>query len=44
MEIAAHLVHEFDSDDRQLRVVGFTDYAAEKVKTLYPSAAEMRER
>jgi type I restriction enzyme R subunit len=44
VEIAAHLVHEFDSDGRQLRVVKFTDYAAEKVRTLYPSAAEMRER
>jgi type I restriction enzyme R subunit len=44
VEIAAHLVHEFDSDGRQLRVVKFTDYAAEKVRTLYPSAAEMRTR
>jgi type I restriction enzyme R subunit len=44
VEISAHLVHEFDSDGRQLRVVRFTDYAAEKVRTLYPSAAEMRER
>lgn len=44
VEIAAHLVHEFDSDGRQLRVVKFTDYAAEKVRTLYPSAAEMQER
>ena len=44
VEIAAHLVHEFDSDGRQLRVVKFTDYAAEKVRTLYPSAAEMRKR
>ncbi len=44
VEIAAHLVHEFDADGRQLRVVRFTDYAAEKVRTLYPSAAEIRER
>jgi type I restriction enzyme R subunit len=44
VEIAAHLVHEFDSDGRQLRVVSFMDYAAEKVRTLYPSLAEMRER
>ena len=44
VEIAAHLVHEFDSDGRKLRVVKFADYAAEKVRTLYPSAAEMRER
>lgn len=44
VEIAAHLVHEFDADGMQLRVVKFTDYAAEKVRTLYTSAAEMRER
>ena len=44
VEIAAHLVHEFDSDGRQIRVVKFTDYAAEKVRTLYPSAAEMKEK
>lgn len=44
VEISAHLVHEFDSDGRQLRVVKFTDYAAEKVRTLYPSVVEMRER
>ena len=44
VEIAAHLVHEFDADGSQFRVVRFTDYAAEKVRTLYPSAAEMRER
>jgi type I restriction enzyme, R subunit len=44
VEISAHLVHEFDSDGRQLRVVRFTDYAAKKVRTLYPSAAEIRER
>lgn len=42
VEIAAHLVYELDPDGRQLRVVKFTDYAAEKVRTLYRSAAEMR--
>lgn len=44
VEIVAHLVHEYDSSGKQLRIVKFTDYAAEKVRTLYPSAAEMRER
>jgi type I restriction enzyme, R subunit len=44
VEIATHLVHEFDADGKQLRVVKFTDYAAEKVRTPYPSVAEMRER
>ncbi len=42
VEIAAHLVYELDPDGRQLRVVKFTDYAAEKVRSLYTSAAEMR--
>ena len=31
VEIAAHLVYELDTDGRQLRVVKFTDYTAEKV-------------
>jgi type I restriction enzyme R subunit len=42
VEIAAHLVYELDPDGRQLRVVKFTEYAAEKVRTLYPSAADLR--
>ncbi|CCF82604.1 EcoAI/FtnUII family type I restriction enzme subunit R [Nitrolancea hollandica] len=42
VEIAAHLVYELDPDGKQLRVVTFTDYTAEKVRTLYPTAAEMR--
>ncbi|MFH0982740.1 MAG: DEAD/DEAH box helicase family protein [Planctomycetota bacterium] len=41
--IAAQLVYELDPDGRQLRVVRFTDYAAEKVRTLFRNAAEMRE-
>ena len=42
VEVAAHLVYELDPDGKQLRVVKFTDYAAEKVRILYPSVAEMR--
>ena len=42
VEVAAHLVYELDPDGKQLRVVRFTEYAAEKVRTLYPSAAELR--
>ncbi|MBI4083928.1 MAG: DEAD/DEAH box helicase family protein [Candidatus Lambdaproteobacteria bacterium] len=42
VEIAAHLVYELDVDGRQLRVVKFTDYTAEKVRALYRSAAELR--
>jgi len=42
VEIAAHLVYELDPDGKQLRVVKFTEYAADEVRTLYPSAAEVR--
>jgi type I restriction enzyme R subunit len=41
--IAAQLVYELDPDGRQLRVVRFTDYAAEKVRTLFRNAADMRQ-
>ena len=41
VEIVAHIVHELDPDGKQLRVVKFTDYTAEKVRTLYPSASEL---
>jgi len=44
VEIAAHLVYELDADGKQLRVVQFTDYAGEKVRTLYASAADLRAR
>jgi type I restriction enzyme R subunit len=44
VEIAAHLVYELDTDGKQLRVVKLTDYTAEKVRTLYPSAIELRRR
>lgn len=42
VEIAAHLVYELDPDGEQLRVVKFTEYAADKVRMLYRSAAEVR--
>jgi type I restriction enzyme R subunit len=44
VEIAAHLVYELDPDGKQLRVVRYTDYAAEKVRSLVPSAPELRAR
>ena len=43
MEIAAHLVYELDAEGKQLRVVRFTDYTADKVRSLYPNAATLRE-
>ena len=42
VEIAAHLVYELDPDGKQLRVIRFTDYTAEKVRTLFRNAAELR--
>jgi type I restriction enzyme R subunit len=42
VEIAAHLVYELDPDGKQLRVVRFTDYAGEKVRTLFPSEAALQ--
>jgi len=44
VEIAAHLVYERDANGKQLRVVKFTDYTAEKVRNLYPSAAALRSK
>jgi type I restriction enzyme R subunit len=44
VEIAAHLVYELDPDGNQLRVVQFTDYTADKVRTLFRNAVELREQ
>lgn len=43
IEIAAHLVYELDAEGNQLRVVQFTDYAGEKVRTLFTSADELQD-
>jgi type I restriction enzyme R subunit len=44
VEITAHLVYELDPEGKQLRVVKFTEYTAEKVRTLCPSLTELRKR
>lgn len=44
VEIVAHVVSEIDADGRQLRVVRFTDYTGEKVRSMWPSAAELRSK
>ena len=44
VEIAAHLVYELDTTGKQLRVMKYTDYTAEQVRTLYPNTAELRGR
>jgi type I restriction enzyme R subunit len=41
-EIATHYVSELDPDGKQLRVIKFTDYAAEKVRVLYPTASSLQ--
>ena len=42
--IAAHLVYELDPDGKQLRVIKYSEYAADKVRTLFPGAIRMREQ
>ncbi|PTQ74695.1 type I restriction enzyme R subunit [Nitrosomonas oligotropha] len=42
VEIVAHLVYELDAEGNQLRVVQFTDYASEKIRTLFTSADELQ--
>jgi type I restriction enzyme R subunit len=44
VEISAHLVYELDSDGKQLKVVKYTDYAAEKVRNMYSSSAALRSK
>jgi type I restriction enzyme, R subunit len=44
VEITAHLVYELDPDGKQLRVVKFTDYTADKVRDMYTSAATLRRK
>ncbi|MFH0919432.1 MAG: DEAD/DEAH box helicase family protein [Fibrobacterota bacterium] len=42
VEVSAHLVYELDPNGRQLRVVRYTDYAAAAVRSLCPTAPELR--
>ena len=42
VEIVKHLVYELDSDGKQIACRQLTDYTAEKVRTLYPSASDLR--
>lgn len=43
-EIAAHLVYELDAEGKQLRVLQYTEYAAEKVRRLFVNGADFRKR
>jgi type I restriction enzyme, R subunit len=42
VDIAAHVVYELDASGKQLRIVKFTDYTSENVRSLWTSAAELR--
>ena len=44
VEIAAQIVYELDQQGNQLRVVKYIDYTADKVRSLFPNAAELRKR
>lgn len=44
VEIAAHVVYELDPDGKQLRAVRYSDYAGEKVRTLFPDVKALREQ
>ena len=42
IEIVAHMVHELDPNGRQLRVVKYTDYAADCIRSIAPTSAALR--
>lgn len=42
VEVVAHMVHEIDPEGHQLRIVQYTDYTGEAVRSIYPRAADMR--
>jgi len=42
--IASHLVYELDADGKQLNVVQYTDYTAGKVRMLFSSSDELRDK
>ena len=42
VEIVADLVYDLDPEGQQLRVVKYSDYTAEVVRQMYPSAANLR--
>lgn len=43
VEIIKQLVYELDSEGKQLACKHLTDYTADKVRTLYPNASELRQ-
>jgi type I restriction enzyme R subunit len=43
VEIAYQMVHELDPEGKQLRVMTFSEYATEKVRTLYRTSREVQQ-
>jgi type I restriction enzyme R subunit len=44
VEIVHQLVYELDTEGNRLRCAQYSDYAADKVRSLYPNAADLRHR
>jgi type I restriction enzyme R subunit len=44
VEIVATVVYELGLDGKRLKAVRYADYTGEKVRTLYPSAADLKRR
>ncbi len=44
VEVVGEVVYELDADGKKLAVVKLSDYAGQKVRTLFPLAADLRRR
>lgn len=44
VEVVGEVVYDLDADGKKLAVVKLTDYAGQKVRTLFPLAADLRRR
>jgi type I restriction enzyme R subunit len=44
VEIAAHVVWDLDADGKRLHAKEFTEYTKDNVRSMYPSAADLRAR
>ncbi|MBN2011959.1 DEAD/DEAH box helicase family protein [candidate division KSB1 bacterium] len=42
VEIAVHAIHDLDASGKKLRVVEYMELAAESIKKIFPTAAELR--
>jgi type I restriction enzyme R subunit len=44
VEVVGEVVYDLDADGKKLSVIKLTDYAGQKVRTLFPLAADLRRR